>query len=123
MDSSSLGRDYRTGDIIIREGETGEDMYIILSGQAEVMRSSDGTDIRLAVLGKGDIVGEMAIFQRESRSATVRALTDMRVMTVDRKIFLKRVHEDPSFVFAILQKMSQRIRDLNAELAQMKSGQ
>ena len=99
------------------------DMYVILSGQAEVMRSSDGTDVRLAVLGKGDIVGEMAIFQRESRSATVRALTDMRVMTVDRKIFLKRVHEDPSFVFAILQKMSQRIRDLNAELAQMKSGQ
>ena len=41
------------------EGEIGDSMYVILSGQAEVMRSTDGTDIRLAVLGKGDIVGEM----------------------------------------------------------------
>ncbi len=123
MDSQSLGRDYRTGDYIVREGEVGDSMYVILSGQAEVMRSTDGTDIRLAVLGKGDIVGEMAIFQKEKRSASVRALTDMRVMTVDRRIFLKRVHEDPSFVFAILQKMSQRIRDLNSELSHMKSTQ
>ncbi|OGO39857.1 MAG: hypothetical protein A2147_04450 [Chloroflexi bacterium RBG_16_57_8] len=122
MDTSSLGRDYRTGDVIVREGEIGDCMYVILSGQAEVMRSTDGEDVRLAVLGKGDIVGEMSIFQKERRSATVRALTDMRIMTVDRKIFLKRVHEDPSFVFPILQKMSQRIRDLNAELAQLKSG-
>ncbi len=123
MDSQSLGRDYRTGDYIVREGEIGDSMYVILSGQAEVMRSTDGTDVRLAVLGKGDIVGEMAIFQKEKRSASVRALTDMRVMSVDRRIFLKRVHEDPSFVFGILQKMSQRIRDLNSELSHMKSTQ
>ncbi len=123
MDSGSLGKDYHAGDFIVREGDIGDYMYVILSGQAEIMRSAEGTDIRLGVLGKGDIVGEMALFQRESRSVTVRALTDMRVMTVDRKLFLKRVHEDPSFVFAILQKMSQRVRDLNAELAQMKSVQ
>jgi flavin-dependent dehydrogenase len=123
MDGQSLGRNYHTGDVIVHEGEIGDCMYVILSGQAEVMRTIDGEDVRLAVIGKGDIVGEMAIFQKELRSATVRALTDMRVMTVDRKIFLKRVHEDPSFVFAILQKMSQRIRNLDAELAQMKSAQ
>ncbi len=122
MDNRSLGRDYRTGDIIVKEGEPGDCMYVILSGQAEVMRAGDGQDIRLAVIGKGDIVGEMAIFQKELRSATVRALTDMRVMVIDRKIFLKRVHEDPSFVFAILQKMSQRIRDLDEEITNMKSG-
>ncbi|MFC1995247.1 hypothetical protein ACFLVK_02440, partial [Chloroflexota bacterium] len=43
----------------------------------------------------------MAIFQKERRSATVRALTDVRVLTVDKRIFLRRVHEDPSFVFGI----------------------
>lgn len=123
MDNQSLGRDYHVGDYIVREGDVGDCMHVILSGQAEVMRSTEGTDIRLAVVGKGDIVGEMAIFQKEKRSASVRALTDMRVMTVDRKIFLKRVHEDPSFVFPILQKMSKRIRDLNSELSHMKSTQ
>ncbi len=95
-------------------------MYVIQSGQAEVIHSKDDQEVRLAVLGKGDIFGEMAIFQKEVRSATVRALTDVQVLTVDKRIFLRRVHEDPSFVFTILQKMSQRIRGLNEDLVQMK---
>jgi CRP-like cAMP-binding protein len=122
MAKTELGRDFHTGDTIIRQGELGECMYIIQSGQAEVIQSQDGKETRLAVLGKGDIFGEMAIFQRESRSATVRAITDLRTLTVDKKIFLKRVHEDPSFVFAILKKMSQRIRNLNDELTRARAG-
>lgn len=121
MDDRSMGRDFRPGDVIVKEGEIGDSMYVILSGQAEVLHLNDGKEIKLAVLNKGDIFGEMAIFQKERRSATVRALNNMRVMTVDKKIFLKRVHEDPSFVFAILQKMSQRIRNLNAELSKLVS--
>jgi len=89
---------------------------MIQSGQAEVVKIQDGQETQLAILDKGDIFGEMAIFQKESRSATVRAITNLRVLTVDKKIFLRRVHEDPSFVFAILKKMSQRIRNLNEEL-------
>ena len=119
MTKTALGRDFYAGETIVRQGEMGESMYIIQSGQAEVIQSQDGLEIRLATLGKGDIFGEMAIFQKESRSATVRAITDLRVLTVDKKIFLQRVHEDPSFVFAILNRMSQRIRDLNAKLTQL----
>ena len=96
-------------------------MYVIQSGQAEVIHSKEGQEVRLAVLSEGDIFGEMAIFQKELRSATVRALTDVRVLTVDKRIFLRRVHEDPSFVFPILQKMSQRIRVLNEEMVRMKA--
>jgi len=117
MTKTELGRDFHAGETIVRQGEIGECMYIIQSGQAEVVQSQDSSETRLAVLDKGDIFGEMAIFQKESRSATVRAITDLRVLTVDKKIFLQRVHEDPSFVFAILKKMSQRIRNLNIELA------
>jgi flavin-dependent dehydrogenase len=116
MTKKELGREFRAGETIVVQGEIGECMYVILSGQAEVIKTQDGQETRLAILSKGDIFGEMAIFQRESRSATVRAITDLRVLTVDKKIFLRRVHEDPSFVFAILKKMSQRIRNLNEEL-------
>ena len=116
MDASTLGRHYRPGEVIVRQWETGDCMYVIQSGKAEVIQSKDGHEVQLAVLGEKDIFGEMAIFQKETRSATVRALTDLRVLTVDKRIFLRRVHEDPSFVFPILQKMSQRIRHLDAEL-------
>ncbi|MFC1592626.1 cyclic nucleotide-binding domain-containing protein [Chloroflexota bacterium] len=121
MDNMTLGKDHHVGEVIVHEGEIGDCMYVIQAGRAEVIQSKNGQEVILAVLGKGDIFGEMAIFQKERRSATVRALTDVRVLTVDKRIFLRRVHEDPSFVFGILQKMSQRIRDLNKKMTEMKT--
>ena len=121
MDNITLGKDYQAGEIIVHEGEIGDCMYVIQSGRAEVIQSGKGQEVRLAELSEGDIFGEMAIFQKEKRSATVRALTDVRVLTVDKRIFLSRVHEDPSFVFSVLKKMSQRIRDLNEEIVKVKS--
>jgi flavin-dependent dehydrogenase len=122
MDRSGLGRDYKAGEVIVRQGETGSCMYVIQRGEAEVLQTKDGREVRLAVLRAKDVFGEMALFQKEVRSATVRALTDARVLTVDKRIFMRRVHEDPSFAFKILQKMSSRIRDMNTELLRAKSG-
>ena len=121
MEHGALGKVYRDGEAIVRQGETGDCMYVIQAGQAEVLQEREGKEIRLSVLGEGDVFGEMALFEREARSATVRALGDARVLTVDKKTFLRRVHEDPSFAFRILQKMSHRIRELDAELVRVKT--
>jgi CRP-like cAMP-binding protein len=116
MDASALGKVYGDGEIIVQQGEMGDTMYVIQSGKVEVLRKEGDTEASLAVLTDGDVFGEMALFEREPRSATVRAIGDARVLTVDKRIFLRRVHEDPSLAFRILQKMSQRIRDLNTEI-------
>jgi len=71
--------------------------------------------------GEGDIFEEMALFEWENRSATVRALGPVRALTVDKMLFLRKVHEDPSVAFRILQKMSYRIRELDAEVLRMKT--
>jgi CRP/FNR family cyclic AMP-dependent transcriptional regulator len=118
MERSSLGKVYKSGEIMISQGEKGNCMYVIQSGKAEVLRvNKDNQEVCLAILSKGDIFGEMALFQEDIRTATVRALGDVRVITVDKRIFLKRVHEDPSFAYTVLQKMSQRIRDLDDKMA------
>jgi CRP-like cAMP-binding protein len=123
MEKSSLGKVYHDGEVIVRQGETGDCMYVIQEGQAEVLREEkEGKEVRLAVLGDGDVFGEMALFEREVRSATVRALGDVRALTVDKKTFLRNVHEDPSLAYRILQKMSCRIRELDAELVRIKTG-
>ena len=62
----------------------------------------------------------MAIFEREPRSATVRVKGQAGVLTLDKRAFLRRVHEDPSLAFRILQRMSSRIRTLNQELSPVK---
>ena len=121
--TGALGKVYQDGDVIVRQGEVGDCMYVIQEGQVEVVLEKDGEEVRLAVRGEGEFFGEMAIFEREVRMATVRALGQARVLTIDKKNFLRRIHEDPSLAYRIVQTMSRRIRELSAEVAQLKGGE
>ncbi len=116
----ALGKEYDDGAVICRQGERGDCMFVIQDGQGVVVREEAGGEVVLGKLEVGDIVGEMAIFDKQPRSATVRALGKARVLTLDKRAFLRRVHEDPSLAYRLLQKMSQRIRGLNEELARLK---
>jgi len=81
-----------------------------------------GREVRLAVLSKGDFFGEMAIFDHEVRSATVRTMGEVRALTIDKRTFLRRITEDPSIAFRIVERMSRRIRELDAEVVRLKTG-
>lgn len=117
MERSALGKSYKGGETIVRQGEKGNCMYVIQSGEAEVLIGDEnGRTIQLAVLSKGDFFGEMAIIQEEVRSATVRAISEVRAIVVDKRIFLRRVHEDPSFAFRIMEKMATRIREMDNKI-------
>jgi CRP-like cAMP-binding protein/flavin-dependent dehydrogenase len=116
---TGLGRIYRPGEVIVRQGETGDCMYVIQSGKVEVVKESGGKEIRLAELSEGDFFGEMAIFGKDVRSATVRPLGEARVLTVDRQMFLRKIHDDPSLAFRIMQRMSGRLRELNEEITRL----
>ena len=120
MGSGDLGKAYRDGEIIIRQGEVGHCMYVIQEGKVEVLIESDGKEIQVAVREQGDFIGEMAIFERDVRSATVRAVGSARVLTIDKKNFLRRISEDPSLAFRMVESMSHRIRELSNENAQLK---
>jgi len=61
----------------------------------------------------------MAIFDRDVRSATIRSLGQSRVLTVDKKNFMRRVHEDPSLAFRLVEIMSKRIRELGEEITRL----
>ncbi|MEJ2547335.1 MAG: cyclic nucleotide-binding domain-containing protein [Gemmatimonadota bacterium] len=117
MREGVLGTNYYGGETIIQQGETGDCMYVVQSGQVEVVQTVEGGEQRLAILETGDFFGEMALFEREVRSATVRALVDARVLKIDKKTLLRRIKEDPLLAVNLLQTMSGRIRDLNAGLA------
>jgi CRP-like cAMP-binding protein len=117
MASDTLGKIYTDGQIIVEQGSVGDCMYVIQEGRVEVLVERKGKQVSIATLGETDFFGEMAVFEREVRSATVRALGDVRVLTVDKKSFLRRIHEDPSLALRIVETMSRRIRELDGELA------
>ena len=116
-----LGKVYEPGEPIVSEGEVGECMYIVQQGEVEVVVTQPEGEVQLSVLGAGEPFGEMALFTRQRRSATVRARGKARVMTIDKRGFMKRVHEDPSLAFRILEKMSERIAILDEQIARLQS--
>jgi CRP/FNR family cyclic AMP-dependent transcriptional regulator len=123
MADSALGRVYADGEIVVQQGEIGDCMFTIQEGRLEVLAFQEGRgDVRVGIMEKGAIFGEMAIFEREVRSATVRALGEARVLTIDKKTFLRRVQEDPSLAFNLLRNMSQRIRRLTEQVGDRRRG-
>jgi CRP-like cAMP-binding protein len=120
MEAGALGKVYRNGETILRQGEVGDCLYVIQSGRVEVLHERDGKAVQLVVLGEGETFGEIALLERGTRSATVRALGEVRVLTLDKRTILRRIHEDPSLVFRTMQGMARRIRELSAELARIK---
>lgn len=118
MVTGALGTLYGDGDEIIRQGEMGDCMYVVQAGRVEVvLNHPDGNRQHLAYLDAGDFFGEMAVFEKEVRSATVRAAGEARVLRVDKKTLLRRIREDPLLAVNLLKTMSHRIRVLNEEVA------
>ncbi len=117
MRDNLLGKLYADGELINRQGEIGDCMYVVQCGQVGiVLEGPDGSETAVGVVKEGDLFGEMAILEKRPRSATARAIGETRVLTVDRRTFLRRVKEDPTLALNILRSLSQRIRNMNHEL-------
>jgi len=121
MVGGALGKLYADQQTIIRQGDTGNCMFVVQGGRVEVLQNSlKGGEQHLAFLEAGDFFGEMAVFEKEIRSATVRAVGEARVLSVDKKALLTRIREDPLLAVNLLKTMSRRIRNLNEEISRHK---
>jgi membrane protein len=106
-------RDYKSGDIIFKEGETGQDMYYILSGGVTV--SKGGKIIR--VMKENDYFGEIAMLLNSPRTATITVVEpNTRLIEISRDNFETILRENPSIVLAILKDMSYRLKSTNEDV-------
>ncbi len=122
MLKEELGKIYYDGEIIVREGDREDCMYVIQSGKIKVLQKRKGKELILAELGEADFFGEMALFGRgEVRSASVCAKGEARVLKVDKKTLLRRIIDDPTLAFRIIEKLSSRIRKLNDQISRIKA--
>ena len=103
---------YKAGDVIFREGETGEKMYIVRSGEIEVAVHGVGVE----TVGRGRVFGEMALIDGSPRSATATARTDAEVLPVDQRKFVFLVHETPFFALDVMRTLADRLRAMNERL-------
>ncbi len=120
MKEGELGKIYSDGEVIFQEGETGNVMYVIQSGNVKITKKIESGEVEIATLHHGEIFGEMALFDRMPRSASAVAVGDARVLSVDKKKLFSTISRDPTLMFKLLESMSQRIRKLDEELTKLK---
>ncbi|HEX9702665.1 MAG TPA: cyclic nucleotide-binding domain-containing protein, partial [Rhodospirillales bacterium] len=103
-------KSFADGNIIFREGETSDSAFEIVSGNVEITKSGDDGQVRLALLGKGEMFGEMGILDQGTRSATARALGPVVVNAISRKDFLAGVRDKPEMALSVMGKLVERLR-------------
>ncbi len=108
---------FPAGQTVIKQGEPGETMYLIISGEVSVIKEDEeGQEIELDRIGKGDYFGEMALFEGDVRSATIRPLEDTRLLVLHKREFTEIVREYPQIALAICKVLSQRLRELHHKI-------
>jgi CRP/FNR family cyclic AMP-dependent transcriptional regulator len=120
MRNNTLGHLYKNGEIVIKQGTTGDCFYVIQEGKVEVIDESGDSEVVVAELGETDFFGEMGLFEKDVRSCTVRAIGDAKILTMDKKSLYKSIQKDPSLAFRLLEKMSNRLRETTKHLGVIK---
>lgn len=110
IDKLSTVRTVPAGEVILKEGDAGSEMMILLDGRAAVKRGNR----TLQELGEGSVCGEMSLLDKQPRSATVTALEPTRLLVVDGPSFRKLLAKVPALTESILVSLSMRLRAADA---------
>ncbi len=100
-------RTFEAGDPVVRAGDPGDELFVILEGSADVMRG--GT--RLATFGVGEFFGEIAVLDGRPRSADVTATSALRVLAISRDLLQAAMEQEPRAAWAMLEVLAGRLRD------------
>jgi len=118
----SKPRRFAPGAVVFEEGDLGDSLYVIASGEVEVLRrNASGKPQAIAVLRAPEFFGEMALVDREQRSAGVRAVGEVQTLQLTAENFTTfRKHSRDGFTFVVIniaRVLSARLRETNAKLA------
>ena len=105
---------------IVEEGLPGDYMYVIREGRVQVSKlSDDGREKILEFFEKGDFFGEMSLLDDAPRSASVRALTDTRILALSRADFLSVLRRSPDVAMAVVQELARRLRETGEQASSL----
>ena len=113
----AVPRRFSADEVVFREGDDSNTCYIVRTGRARAVRAhGDGRALTLAHFGPGDIFGELAMFDDESRSATVETLEDTEVIAILGGDMRRLLREHPEISIKLLAALGRRLRETNERL-------
>jgi CRP/FNR family cyclic AMP-dependent transcriptional regulator len=113
-----FGRDFSVGEVLFREGETGDEMFVIQTGRVRISKLVAGEQRSLATLGRGEFVGEMAILNEKPRTATATVVEDATLLVIGAKTLELMISNNSEIAFRLIKKLARRL-DSADELVQI----
>lgn len=108
-----FARDFKAGDVLFEEGQPGDFMYVVQSGEIEIRRTVGESERVLAVLPAGEFFGEMAILNGRPRSATAVVRTDARLLVIEGKTFDAMLRARPEIALRMIKALAARLENAN----------
>ncbi|TNE34577.1 MAG: cyclic nucleotide-binding domain-containing protein [Alphaproteobacteria bacterium] len=100
---------FQPGDLLCRQGDNGDAAYFIMAGEADVIVDTPSGQIKVASLGKNDVVGEIAILIDVPRTATIRAATELTALKITKDVFFRMVTEFPEMAVEMMRVLAERL--------------
>lgn len=114
--SRELGKLFQHGEPIFHQGEVANCIYVVQQGKVESFLETAEGSIPLSEYRTGEVFGEIALFAEKARFTTARAVGETRVLRIDEKTFIAKLHQDPSLAYRMIKKMAQQIYELDHQL-------
>jgi CRP-like cAMP-binding protein len=113
----AVPRTFQRGEVIFQEGSQGDVMYVIRSGRVLIKREhTGGRTIALAEMGAGDLFGELAVFDKEVRSATVECIEPTKAVALTSGDVSRVLTRNPEIAVKVIQALSRRLREANSRI-------
>ncbi|MBZ0089867.1 MAG: cyclic nucleotide-binding domain-containing protein [Thermoanaerobaculia bacterium] len=103
--------EFQPGDYVFKEGDLGTEMFIVHEGKVEILKEMLGEPKQLAVLEKGDFFGEMAILEDLPRTASARAISEVKLLHINGSTFDQMLRSNPEIAVRMMRKLSRRLRE------------
>lgn len=123
MSSVSTGSvtKFNPGTLLIQENEASRKLYVLRSGKVRIFKTYFGRKVTLAILGEGEIFGELSFFDAEPRSASAEALTPISVVIIDGREALQQIANLPEWVVPIFKSAFHRLREADQKITVLQS--
>lgn len=111
----------KPGQVLFHEGDKSDGMYLIRKGELQVYLEKGDQEVKLAVVGAGSMIGEMALFDKKPRSAAAKAVADTEVTKISNDDFKKIMKQIPKWFVSLMVSLSTRLRETNERLQKIEA--
>ena len=119
---AGTNRVLKEGQVLFKAGDKSDGMYLIRAGELRVYLEQNGKEVSLATVGAGGMIGEMALFDSQPRSASVKVVKEAEITLITTDEFGKLMKQIPKWFVGLMASLSARLRQTNERLQKLETG-